>query len=91
MIKEKEHVAVKYNNRVSTMKKDMEEVGFYTEEDIIKICDLEQEYDDRCENIRVECGMEGYPEMGSNYDLRCEQMREEEIEPLLREIDEKYE
>lgn len=78
------------NKKVEEMRKYMIEKAFYTLEDIEKICEIEQNYINECEEIAEECETEGYPAHGSNYELRCadaEKYRDEQI----AEIDSKYE
>lgn len=36
-----------------------------------------KEYNEECELIAQECEEEGYPSHGSNYELRCSQLRED--------------
>lgn len=47
----------------------------YSQEDINEIVRLEREYNKECELIAEECEAEGYPAHGSNYGLRCEDLR----------------
>ena len=68
---EKARVIVK----IEEMRKSLMDAGYYTKESIDKICELEQQYLDECEEIAAECQEEGYPSHGDNYDLRCESRR----------------
>ena len=60
---------------IEEMHQNMTEAGFYTKADIDKICDLEQQYRDECQEIASQCKAEGYPANGSNYELRCAEVR----------------
>lgn len=62
--------------KIEEMKRNLQEAGVLTAEDIEKVCQLETEYLQECESISEECAEEGYPTWGSNYELRCEQARE---------------
>ncbi|WP_346991232.1 hypothetical protein [Agathobacter rectalis] len=68
---------------IEEMCNSMLEAGVYTKADINKICELEQQYRDECEEIAEQCEAEGYPANGSNYELRCTDARkyyDEQIE-----------
>ena len=68
---EKARVIVK----IEEMRKSLMDAGYYTKESVDKICELEQQYLDECEEIAAGCQEEGYPSHGDNYDLRCESAR----------------
>lgn len=38
---------------------------------------LREEFAAECEEIAAQCEAEGYPSMGSNYELRVERLRED--------------
>lgn len=76
--------------RIEELKKSMMEAGVYSIEDIEQICRLEAECAQECEEIADQCAEEGYPSMGSNYDLRCENARRYYDEQIAL-IDSKYE
>ena len=42
-------------------------------------------YDRECNEISAQCIEEGYPGRGSNYDLRCESLWDEEFRDLYDE------
>ena len=68
---------------IEEMRNSMLKAGVYTKADINKICELEQQYRNECEEIAEQCEAEGYPANGSNYELRCADARkyyEEQIE-----------
>ena len=76
--------------RIEEIRKGYIEAGVVSAEDIEKICMLEEQYAEECEEIAEQCEAEGYPSHGSNYDLRCESIRksyDEQIDLIL----EKYE
>lgn len=75
---------------IKSTKTSMMEAGVYSIEDIEEICRLESEYAQDCEEIAGQCAEEGYPSMGSNYDLRCENARRYYDEQIAL-IDSKYE
>jgi hypothetical protein len=77
------------NTNIINMRQSMEQAGIYSEDDINEICRLEEEYTDECERIAEECESEGYPSHGSNYNLRCEQVRKYYDEQIAL-IDSKY-
>lgn len=60
---------------IEEMRNSMLEAGVYTKADINKICELEQQYRNECEEIAEQCEAEGYPVNGSNYELRCSEAR----------------
>ena len=60
---------------IEEMRSYMLNAGIYTKADIDKICDLEQQYRDECQEIASQCKAEGYPANGSNYELRCAEVR----------------
>lgn len=45
---------------------------------MIDIEKLRRDFDDECYEIAEECEAEGYPRMGSNYDLRVSALMEDE-------------
>lgn len=68
---------------IEEMRNSMLKAGVYTKADINKICELEQQYRNECEEIAEQCEAEGYPANGSNYELRCADARkyyDEQIE-----------
>ena len=68
---------------IDEMRQSMTEAEVYSKADIDTICELEQQYLDECEEIAEQCEAEGYPANGSNYDLRCAEVRkyyDEQIE-----------
>lgn len=75
---------------IDLMKNSMIEAGVYSVEDIEEICRLETEYAQECVEIADQCEAEGYPSMGANYDLRCENARRYYDEQIAL-IDSKYE
>lgn len=50
-----------------------------------EIDDLWREYEDQCEDIADMCEEEGYPRYGSNYELRCSDLRKyyKEVEEYI--------
>ena len=60
---------------IEEMRQSMTETGVYSKADIDKICELEHQYRDECEEIAEQCEAEGYPANGSNYELRCDDAR----------------
>lgn len=76
--------------KIKEMKESMIEAGVYSIQDIEEICRLESEYMEECEKIKSQCEEEGYPAMGENYDLRCENTRRAYDEQIAL-IDSKYE
>lgn len=72
--------------QIEKMRKSFVEAGVLSMEDIDEICRLEKEFAEECEKIADECTAEGYPSHGTNYDLRCANIREsydEEINLIL--------
>ena len=70
---------------IEEMRQSMLEAGVYTKADIDAICELEKGYLDECQEIAEQCEAEGYPTNGSNYDLRCSEVRkyyDEQIETI---------
>ena len=68
---------------IEEMRNFMLKANIYTKADIETICDLEQQYQDECQEIAEQCEAEGYPANGSNYELRCSEARkyyDEQIE-----------
>ena len=68
---------------IEEMRQSMTEANIYTKAEIETICDLEQKYQDECQEIAEQCEAEGYPANGSNYELRCSEARkyyDEQIE-----------
>lgn len=68
---------------IEEMCQSMTEANIYTKADIDKICELEQQYRNECQEIAEQCEAEGYPANGSNYELRCSEARkyyDEQIE-----------
>lgn len=74
---------------IEKMRQSMTQANIYTKADIDKICDLEQQYREECEDIAEQCEAEGYPSNGSNYELRCENARAYYDEQIAY-IDAKY-
>lgn len=74
---------------IEEMCNSMLEAGVYTKADINKICELEQQYRDECQEIAEQCEAEGYPSNGSNYELRCENARKYYDEQIA-DIDANY-
>lgn len=60
---------------IEEMRQSMTEAGVYTKADIDKICELEKQYREECKEIAEQCEAEGYPANGSNYELRCAEVR----------------
>lgn len=50
---------------------------YIIEEQKAELKALWREYDEECECIADLCESEGYPRYGSNYELRCDNLREE--------------
>ena len=72
------------NKKTEWMKKCMSGKG-YPDEYIKEICELEEKYDQECQEIADQCAAEGYPENGDNYELRCADLRkwyDEQIEAV---------
>lgn len=68
---------------IEKMRQSMIKANVYSKADIDKICELEQQYRNECEEIAEQCEAEGYPANGSNYELRCSEARkyyDEQIE-----------
>ena len=61
----------RYTKLIELLKKEG-----YSMEDINEIVTLRAEYAQECEKIADQCIEEGYPSHGSNYELRCENIRE---------------
>lgn len=53
----------------------MKKLG-YSNEDIQKCLQLDQEFEDELEKIEEQCEAEGYPARGSNFELRAAQLEE---------------
>lgn len=60
---------------IEEMRQSMTQANVYTKADIDKICSLEKQYREECQEIAEQCEAEGYPSNGSNYELRCESAR----------------
>lgn len=60
---------------IEDMRNSMLKANVYTKADIDKICELEKQYREECQEIAEQCEAEGYPSNGSNYELRCENAR----------------
>lgn len=60
---------------IEEMRSYMLNAGIYTKADIDKICELEKQYREECKEIAEQCEAEGYPANGSNYELRCAEVR----------------
>lgn len=78
-------------NYIKEMKVSLENDGRYTQEDIDEIIRLESAYADRCDEIAEECSAEGYPSHGSNYELRCDNVRkyyDEQLELIYSKYEE---
>lgn len=74
---------------IEDMRESMISAGVYSLADIETIFRLEYEYLDECDEIAEECFREsGYPR-GSNYELKCENVRKE-YDEQLEAIDKKY-
>ncbi len=70
---------------IEEMRQSMTKAGIYTKADIDAICELEQQYRNECQEIAEQCEAEGYPTNGSNYNLRCSEVRkyyDEQIETI---------
>lgn len=76
-------------NRIEEMRRNMTAAGVYSQEDIEKICWLEEQYLEECADIAEECEEEGYPSYGTNYDLRCADARSY-YDESIEKIDSKY-
>lgn len=74
---------------IEELRRNMTAAGVYSKADIEKICKLEEQYLAECEAIAEECEAEGYPDHGSNYDLRCADARRY-YDDLIEEIDSSY-
>lgn len=74
---------------IEDMRNSMLKANVYTKADIDKICELEKQYREECEDIAEQCEAEGYPSNGSNYELRCENARAYYDEQIAY-IDAKY-
>lgn len=74
---------------IEKMRNSMLKANVYTKADIDKICELEKQYREECEDIAEQCEAEGYPSNGSNYELRCENARAYYDEQIAY-IDAKY-
>jgi hypothetical protein len=60
---------------IEDMRNSMLKANVCTKADIDKICELEKQYREECQEIAEQCEAEGYPSNGSNYELRCESAR----------------
>ena len=60
---------------IEEMRQSMTQAGVYSKTDIDKICELEKQYRNECEEIADQCELEGYPANGNNYELRCKNAR----------------
>lgn len=60
---------------IEEMRQSMTEANVYSKTDIDKICELEKQYREECKEIAEQCEVEGYPANGSNYELRCAEVR----------------
>lgn len=74
---------------IEEMRNSMLKANVYTKADIDKICELEKQYRDECQEIAEQCETEGYPSNGSNYELRCENARKYYDEQIA-DIDANY-
>lgn len=74
---------------IEEMRQSMTQANIYTKTDIDKICELEKQYREECQEIAEQCEAEGYPSNGSNYELRCESARAYYDEQIAY-IDAKY-
>jgi hypothetical protein len=63
------------NSEIERQRIALVEAGYYTDEQINRMCELERQYNAECEEIAQKCSEEGYPSHGSNYDLRCANIR----------------
>lgn len=60
---------------IEEMRQSMTQAGVYSKADIDKICELEKQYREEYKEIAEQCEAEGYPANGSNYELRCAEVR----------------
>lgn len=74
---------------IEEMRNSMLKANVYSKADIDKICSLEKQYREECQEIAEQCEAEGYPSNGSNYELRCESARAYYDEQIAY-IDAKY-
>lgn len=74
---------------IEEMRNSMLKAGVYIKTDIDKICELEKQYREECQEIAEQCEAEGYPSNGSNYELRCENARKYYDEQIA-DIDANY-
>lgn len=74
---------------IEEMRNSMLKANVCTKADIDKICELEKQYREECQEIAEQCEAEGYPSNGSNYELRCESARAYYDEQIAY-IDAKY-
>lgn len=74
---------------IEEMRQSMTNAGVYSKADIDKICELEKAYQEECQEIAEQCEAEGYPSNGSNYELRCENVRKYYDEQIA-DIDANY-
>ena len=74
---------------IEDMRESMISAGVYSLADIETICRLESEYLDECNEIAEECFREFGYSRGSNYDLKCENVRKE-YDELIEAIGKKY-
>lgn len=75
---------------IEEMRQSMTEANIYTKADIDKICELEQQYLNECQEIAEQCEAEGYPANGNNYELRCAEARKY-YDEQIENIDANYE
>lgn len=76
-------------SRIEEMRKRMINDCCYSMNDINRICEIEQEFDDLCLSISEELEQNGLPSHGTDYELQCEDARKY-YDMLLNEIDSKY-
>lgn len=74
---------------IEEMRQSMTKAGIYSKADIDAICELEQQYRSECQEIAEQCEAEGYPANGSNYELRCADVRKYYDEQIA-DIDANY-
>ena len=74
---------------IEEMRQSMTKANVYSKTDIDKICSLEKQYREECQEIAEQCEAEGYPSNGSNYELRCENARKYYDEQIA-DIDANY-
>lgn len=78
------------NREINEWRSAMIEAGEISLADIDELCSLETQYRQECDMIADACTEEGYPSNGSNYDLRCQSVRED-YDEAINEILAKYE